>query len=106
MVQVAMQRSNSPWASRRPPTSPRSGCRGPGLGSPQALTAPVRNERGEFEADYIDYGFSNLAALNTKYPLGSAYTFTATASNPALSQTTTETYAANHQPTSSPAVLS
>ena len=54
------------------------------------------------QADYIDYGFSSLAALNAKYPLGSTYTFTATASNPALSQTRTNTYDANLQPTSSP----
>ena len=75
---------------------------GPGFGSPQALNAPVVNEHGEYEADYIDYGFSSLAALNAKYPLGSTYTFTATASNPALSQTATKTYDANRQPTSSP----
>jgi hypothetical protein len=75
---------------------------GPGFGSPQALNAPALDEHGEYVADYIDFGFSNLAALNAKYPLGSTYTFTATASNPALSQTATKTYDANHQPTSSP----
>jgi hypothetical protein len=75
---------------------------GPGFGSPQALSAPFLNEHGGWEADYIDFGFSSLAALNAKYPLGSTYTFTATASNPAQSQTRTNTYDANHQPTSSP----
>ena len=60
------------------------------------------NEHGQYEADYIDFGFSSLAALNAKYPLGSTYTFTATASNPVLDQTATKIYGANHQPLSSP----
>ena len=75
---------------------------GPGFGSPQALGAPALNEHGEYQADYTDFGFSNLAALNAKYPLGSTYTFMGTASDPLLSQTRTRTYDANYQPTSSP----
>jgi hypothetical protein len=64
---------------------------GPGFGSPQALGAPVL-DGGQYRADYTDYGFASLAALNAKYPLGSTYTFTATASNPALNQTRTNPY--------------
>ena len=57
---------------------------------------------GQYQASYTDYGFASLAALNAKYPLGSTYTFTATASNPALDQTRTNPYPANLVPTSSP----
>jgi PEP-CTERM motif len=74
---------------------------GPGFGSPQALGAPVL-DGGQYQASYTDYGFASLAALNAKYPLGSTYTFTATASNPALNQTRTNPYPANLVPTSSP----
>jgi hypothetical protein len=74
---------------------------GPGFGSPQALGAPVL-DGGQYRAIYTDYGFASLAALNAKYPLGSAYTFTATASNPALNQTRTNPYPTNLVPTSSP----
>jgi len=75
---------------------------GPGFGSPQALGAPVL-DGGGYRASYTDYDFASLAALNAKYPLGSTYTFTATASNPALNQTRTNPYPANLVPTSSPA---
>jgi hypothetical protein len=74
---------------------------GAGFGSPQALDAPVL-DGGQYQARYTDYNFASLAALNAKYPLGSTYTFTATASNPANSQTTTNPYPANLVPTSSP----
>jgi hypothetical protein len=74
---------------------------GPGFGSPQALGAPVL-DGGQYQASYTDYGFASLALLNAKYPLGSTYTFTATASNPALDQTRTNPYPANLVPTSSP----
>jgi hypothetical protein len=74
---------------------------GTGFWSPQALNAPVLNEHGEYQADYTDFGFSNLAALNAKYPLGSTYTFTGTPSS-GPNQTATRTYDANRQPTSSP----
>jgi hypothetical protein len=74
---------------------------GPGFGSPQALGAPVL-DGGQYQASYTDYNFASLAALNAKYPLGSTYTFTATASNPALDQTRTNPYPANLVPTSSP----
>lgn len=74
---------------------------GPGFGSPQALAAPVL-DGGQFQASYTDFGFTSLAALNAKYPVGSTYTFTATASNPALSQIRTNPYPANLVPTSSP----
>jgi len=74
---------------------------GPGFGSPVALSAPVL-DGGQYQASYTDYGFANLAALNAKYPLGSTYTFTGTASNPALNQIRTNGYPANLVPTSSP----
>jgi hypothetical protein len=74
---------------------------GPGFGSPVALGAPVL-DGGHYQASYTDYGFASLAALNAKYPVGSTYTFTATASNPALNQTRTNPYPANLVPTSSP----
>lgn len=74
---------------------------GPGFGAPQALSAPVLDEHGGYTADYTDFGFSNLAALNAKYPLGSLYTFTGTPSS-GPNQILTKTYDANHQPLSSP----
>jgi hypothetical protein len=74
---------------------------GPGFGSPQAIGAPVL-DGGQYQASYTDYGFAGLALLNAKYPVGSTYTFTATASNPALNQTRTNPYPANLVPTSSP----
>lgn len=71
---------------------------GPGFGSSQLLGAPTL-DNGVYKASYVDYDFSSVAAMNAKYPLGSTYQFTETASNPALSQSTTVTYGANHQPT-------
>jgi hypothetical protein len=73
---------------------------GTGFGSPQALGAPVL-DGGQWQASYTDYGFANLAALNAKYPPGSTYTFTGTASNPANNQTRTNPFM-NLVPTSSP----
>src|SRR5215468_6541848 len=55
---------------------------GPGMGSPKALDAPVF-DNGRYVASYEDGNFSDLAALNAKYALGSTYTFSATASVPA-----------------------
>ena len=73
---------------------------GTGFGSPQALGAPVL-DGGQWQATYTDANFANLAALNAKYPSGSTYTFTATASNPANNQTRTNPFT-NLVPTSSP----
>jgi hypothetical protein len=74
---------------------------GPGFGSPQALGAPVL-DGGQYQASYTDFGFASLALLNAKYPVGSTYTFNATASNPAFNQIRTNPYPANLVPTSSP----
>jgi hypothetical protein len=71
---------------------------GPGFASPgQILDAPVL-DNGTYRAEYHDVGFVSVATVNAKYPLGSTYTFIATASDPALNQTVTNTYAENHPP--------
>jgi len=74
---------------------------GPGMASPQMLDAPIF-DNGRWLASYTDGGFSDLAALNAKYALGSTYIFGATASDPAGNQTTLITYGGNHVPTSAP----
>lgn len=74
---------------------------GPGFSTPQALSAPVATPNGNsinYQSVYNASNFSSLAALNATYSPG-IYTFTATASNPALSQTATLDYDANHLPT-------
>ena len=72
---------------------------GAGFPSPQALGAPVQ-DGAQYVAAYTDANFANLAALNAKYPIGSTYTFLATASNPLNNQTITNTYARSLVPTS------
>jgi hypothetical protein len=74
---------------------------GPGMASPQTLAAPIF-DNGRWLASYVDAGFSDLAALNAKYALGSTYIFGATASVPADNQLTSVQYGANHVPTSTP----
>lgn len=74
---------------------------GPGFSTPQPLSAPVASQNGNsltYQSTYGASNFSSLAALNATYAPG-IYTFTATASNPALSQTATLDYDANHLPT-------
>jgi hypothetical protein len=73
---------------------------GPGFGSAQVLGAPAL-DGGQWQATYTDEGFASLAALNSKYPSGSTYTFTATATNPSNNQVRTNPFT-NIVPTSSP----
>jgi hypothetical protein len=74
---------------------------GPGFSAPQPLSAPVATQNGNsisYQSVYGQSNFSSLAALNATYAPGT-YTFTATASNPAQSQTATLDYDMNHLPT-------